>query len=99
MTIDLLNRVYMYFEVTWVTIATVLHTIVSMKMLTAPALHRQEVLVLLIIKILILSMIRNHDLVLSTLYMKLHCYFESNNDTSRVDIKKVCSKMFATCER
>ena len=73
-----LNRVYMYFKVTWVTIATIPHTIVSMKMLTAPALHRQEVLVLLIIKILILSMVRNHDLVLSALYIKLHCYFKSN---------------------
>ena len=84
----------MYFEVTWVTIAAVPHTIVSMKMLIALALHCQEVLVLLIIKILILSMVRNHDLVLSAFYMKLHCYFESNNDTSRFDIKIVCSKMF-----
>ena len=32
---------------------------------SAPALFCQEVLVLLIIKILILSMVRNHDLVFS----------------------------------
>ena len=97
--IIVLNQVYMYFEVTWVTIAAVPHTIVSMKMLTATALHCQEILVLLIIKILILSMVRNHDLVLSALYMKLHCYFESNNDTSRFEIEclqtllKWCSKI------
>ena len=93
--IIVLNQVYMYFKVTWVTIAAVPHTIVFMKMFTTLVLHRQEILVLLIIKILILSMVRNHDLVLSALYMKLHCYFKSNNDTSRFDIKKVCSKMFA----
>ena len=87
-----LNQVYMYFKVTWVMIAAVPHTIVSMKMLTTPALYRQEVLVLLIIKILILSNVRNLDLVLSALYMKLHYYFESNNDTSRFDIKKYVPK-------
>ena len=79
-----------------VTIAAIPHTIVSMKMLTTPALHRQEVLVLLIIKILILSMVRNHDLVLSALYMKLHYYFKSNNDTSRFDIKKYVPKCLQT---
>ena len=49
---------------------------------------------LLIIKILILSIVRNHDLVLLALYMKLHCYFKSNNDTFSFDIKIVYSKMF-----
>ena len=69
-------------------------------------LHCQEVLVLLIVKILILSMVRNHDLVLLALYMKLHCYFKSNNDTSRFEIEclqtllKWCSKMdFATMHK
>ena len=42
---------------------------------------------------------KNHDLVLSALYMKLHCYFKSNNDTSRFEIEclqtllKWCSKL------
>ena len=53
-----LNRVKMYFKVTWIAIAAVAHTIVSMKMLIVPALHHKVVLILLIIKILILSIVR-----------------------------------------
>ena len=94
MRILVLNRVKMYFKVTWVAIAVVAHTIVFMKMLIVPALHHQLVLVLLIIKILILSIVRNHDLVLLAFYMKLNCYFKTNNDTFSFDIKLVCSKMF-----
>ena len=57
-------------------------------------LVKKELLILLIIKILILSIDRNHDLVLSALYMKLNCYFKTNDDTFGFDIKLVCSKMF-----
>ena len=89
-----LNRVKMYLKVTWVAIAAVAHRIVSMKMLIVPALHHKVVLVLLIIKMLTLSIVRNHDLILSALYMKLNCYFKINNDTFSFDIKLVCSKMF-----
>ena len=89
-----LNRVKMYLKVTWVAIAAIAHTIVSMKMLIVLALHHKVVLVLLIIKILILSIVRNHDLVLSPLYMKLNCYFKTNNDTFSFNINLICSKMF-----
>ena len=84
----------MYLKVTWVAIVAVAHTIISIKMLIVPALHHKVVLVLLIIKILILSIVRNHDFVLSALYMKLNCYFKTNNDTFSFDIKLVCSKIF-----
>ena len=57
----------MYLKVTWVAITAIAHTIVSMKMLIVPVLHHKVVLVLLIIKILIFSIVRNHDLFLSAL--------------------------------
>ena len=65
-----------------------------MKMLIVSILHHKVILVLLIIKIPMLIIIRNHDLVLLALYMRLNCHFKTNNDIINFDMKLVCFKTF-----